>query len=434
VQLEVLAVSGARVGDVVDQQVPRITGRPDLILVSVGANDATHLTSLTDVADRYTRLLDRLPPGVPVVVLGVPDLGGATRLAQPLRSLAVVRGGQVDRIVRDLASSRGAAYVNLARETGPSFRADPDANLAADHYHPSDAGYAVWADAITPVVTWALERAAHPDRPAPPVPGGVPMTERPTIHEAAAVGFDPRRRRVRAGPTVLPDAAVQQLVAELDLRPGRRVLDLAAGTGTLTRLLRPSGADLVAVEPVAGMRAVLADAVPGVEVHDGTAEAIPLPDASVDAVVCAQAFHWFDAPRALTEIGRVLGPGGGLAVVFNIRDDDVPWVGRLTALTGVHDAPPPHHIQARAAFAGDVAAAGLFGPVVVSRFRYEQVLDEEGLVERVRSQSWIGAMGAAEQGALLDRVRELARADPDLAGRDSFVMPYDTEVAICRRH
>ncbi len=170
VQLEVLAVSGARVGDVADQQVPRITGRPDLILVSVGANDATHLTSLTDVADRYTRLLDRLPPGVPVVVLGVPDLGGATRLAQPLRSLAVVRGGQVDRIVRDLASSRGAAYVNLARETGPSFRADPDANLAADHYHPSDAGYAVWADAITPVVRWALERAAHPDRPAPPVP------------------------------------------------------------------------------------------------------------------------------------------------------------------------------------------------------------------------------------------------------------------------
>ncbi len=84
--------------------------------------------------------------------------------------------------------------------------------------------------------------------------------------------------------------------------------------------------------------------------------------------------------------------------------------------------------------AGDVAASGLFGPVAVSRFRYEQVLDEELLVERVRSQSWIGAMGAAEQTALLDRVRELARTDPDLAGRDSFVMPYDTEVAICRRH
>jgi SAM-dependent methyltransferase len=114
------------------------------------------------------------------------------------------------------------------------------------------------------------------------------------------------------------------LVDRLGLGPGRVVVDLAAGTGKLARQLVPSGARVVAVEPLAEMRALIPA---GIEVLEGTAESIPLPDASADAVTVAQAFHWFDAEAALREIGRVLRPDGMLALVSNRRDpspfDDV---------------------------------------------------------------------------------------------------------------
>src|SRR5204863_4913380 len=110
-----------------------------------------------------------------------------------------------------------------------------------------------------------------------------------------------------------PPAAVDHVVATLGITPGRRVLDIGAGTGKFTELLLPTGAAIVAVEPVAEMRAKVA-ALPGVEVHDGTGEALPLPDTSVDAVTVAQAFHWFDPAAALAEMARVLRPEGGLAL------------------------------------------------------------------------------------------------------------------------
>ncbi|TMM16368.1 MAG: endonuclease III, partial [Actinobacteria bacterium] len=117
-----------------------------------------------------------------------------------------------------------------------------------------------------------------------------------------------------------PADALAFLVERLDLRPGRTVADLAAGTGKLTRLLAPTGADVIAVEPIAEMRAK----IEGARVLDGAAEAIPLADASVDAVTVAQAFHWFRAGEALVEIHRVLRPGGGLALVWNVRDERDP--------------------------------------------------------------------------------------------------------------
>lgn len=112
-----------------------------------------------------------------------------------------------------------------------------------------------------------------------------------------------------------------------------RVLDLAAGTGRLTRSLVELGHDVVAVEPDEQMIAVLRDQA-DVEVHVGSAEQIPLPDASVDAVMVGQAFHWFDAPAALDEMARVLVPDGALGLLWNVLDDRVPWVDALTQVTG----------------------------------------------------------------------------------------------------
>ena len=119
------------------------------------------------------------------------------------------------------------------------------------------------------------------------------------------------------------------------LGPERRVLDLAAGTGKLTRLLVPSGADVVAVEPVAAMRDEMRAVLPDLEILDGTAEAIPLGDGSVDAVTVAQAVHWFDLERAVPEMLRVLRPGGALVLVWSLPDQRVDWIQRFTAAIDV---------------------------------------------------------------------------------------------------
>lgn len=157
----VLASSGALVADVVDHQLPLVDDLgPDVVLISVGSNDVTHLTRRDDVRRHYRALLDGLPRGVTAVVLGVPDMGSIPRLAQPLRALAGLRGRQLDGVVREVARDHGAAYVDLAGTTGPAFRAEPGRLFAADRYHPSDDGYAVWADAVAPVMERAMADVA----------------------------------------------------------------------------------------------------------------------------------------------------------------------------------------------------------------------------------------------------------------------------------
>ena len=153
VDLEVRAVSGARIGDVLDDQAPSTTGlEADVVFVSVGANDVTHLTSRDDFGDRYRSLLRQLRAGSAVVLLGVPDMGAIPRLAQPLRAVAGFRGRELDEVVRDVAAEAGATYVPIAAATGPAFRGEPEQLFAADEYHPSAAGYRLWADAVLAAV------------------------------------------------------------------------------------------------------------------------------------------------------------------------------------------------------------------------------------------------------------------------------------------
>jgi lysophospholipase L1-like esterase len=149
VDLRGLAVSGARVSDVLDDQLGDVAAlRPDRVFISVGANDTVHLTSVATFHKRYRRLVQGLPEGAEVVLLGIPDMGAPRRMAQPLRAVAGWRGRRLDRVVREVARETDSTYVDIAGATGPAFRHDPNRYFAADRYHPSDDGYRLWADAI----------------------------------------------------------------------------------------------------------------------------------------------------------------------------------------------------------------------------------------------------------------------------------------------
>jgi SAM-dependent methyltransferase len=205
----------------------------------------------------------------------------------------------------------------------------------------------------------------------------------------------------------------------------RFVLDLAAGTGKLTEALLEAGHEVVAVEPDPGMRAVFAEARPGVPIHAGTAEQIPLPDRSVDAVAIGQAWHWFDPPRALPELARVLRPAGTLAILWNSRDESVPLVAELGAVLDGHDATSGTH---------GVESAEQLGPefsqVERADFHHVQLLDVEALVGLVASRSYTITLAAPERTEMLARVEEIGRRE-SLRSPDGVIrLPY---VTVCLR-
>ncbi|MDQ3353870.1 MAG: class I SAM-dependent methyltransferase [Actinomycetota bacterium] len=247
-----------------------------------------------------------------------------------------------------------------------------------------------------------------------------------SVDDVAARGFGSASDAYERGRPSYPAEAVTCLIDELSMAPGSTVVEVAAGTGKLTRLLTPSGARVVAVEPVAEMRRVLVDKVPGVDVVAGTAEALPLASGSADAVVVAQAFHWFAVPEALAEMARVLRPGGGFGLVWNDRDDSVPWVAELSALIQWDDRPVPSYHQVD--WTAAVEQAGAFGPLEHRQFHLEQQLDVDTLVDRVLSTSYLASRPATEQDKLATQVRRLVADMPD-----RFVLPYRTDVYWCHR-
>jgi len=212
----------------------------------------------------------------------------------------------------------------------------------------------------------------------------------PSLHRAAQVGFDAGAEAYERGRPGFPHEAARRLAAELEIRPGRRLVDLAAGTGKLTRLLVPFGARLVAVEPVDGMRRKLSQTVPGVPVVAGVAEALPLGSGSLDAVTVAQAFHWFHPERALAELHRVLRPSGRLGLVWNVRDESSRISSAMTAIFDRYrrDAPTYRDRAWERAF----AETELFTPLRTATFSHEQHL------ARRRSFSRTGARSPGASG------------------------------------
>jgi SAM-dependent methyltransferase len=209
------------------------------------------------------------------------------------------------------------------------------------------------------------------------------------------------------------------------LPPGaRRVLDLGAGTGKLTRQLRGRGLDVVAVEPLDEMREQLTRVVPDIRVLAGTAEEIPLEDDAVDAVLVAQAWHWVDPLRAVPEAARVLRPGGWLGLLWNIRDERDDWVARLGWILRAYGED--------GADSTSPAVGPPFGPVERLDVRWRHRQSAGAMVDMVASRSYVITLPAREQEKILADVRRLLDTDPALAGAAEIDLPYVTRCSRAR--
>ena len=222
--------------------------------------------------------------------------------------------------------------------------------------------------------------------------GDVPEDE--TERAARATSFGAAAGVYESARPGYPAEAVRDLLGPQPLD----VLDLGAGTGKLTRTLVAAGHHVRAVDPDAGMLASLATAVPEVPYDVGTAESLPLPDASVDAVVAGQAYHWFDPATALPEIARVLRPDGLLGLLWNVRDDEVPWIYDLGQIMGALDAgdqlEPP-------------ALQPVFTEAAVRWYEHVHPLTVDGLVDLAASRSYVIRLPDDERADRLAQVRAL---------------------------
>lgn len=202
--------------------------------------------------------------------------------------------------------------------------------------------------------------------------------------------------------------------------PPRRVVDLGAGTGILSRQVAGLGHDVVAVEPDDLMRGRLSQVSPEIAALPGTAEAIPLPDQSVDAVVAGQAYHWFDQEHAHPEIARVLRPGGVFAAIRNDADDAVPWTVRFTAII---DGSIEHRHESPVVDFGD-----RFDPVELAEFRNELWVTPDHLVAVATTRSPYLVADEHGQGELIEAIRAML-VEFGLAGADRIAMPHLTRVS-----
>jgi SAM-dependent methyltransferase len=223
------------------------------------------------------------------------------------------------------------------------------------------------------------------------------------------------------------EAAIRWCLAPVSGAQPVRVVDVGAGTGILTGALARLGADVVAVEPDQAMLAELRRRLPGVRAVEGTAEALPLPDQSVDAVLCGQAMHWFDLNRALPEIARVLTPGGVFAGLWNVDDDRIGWVAGVAAISrsgstlsrwrAIPDADTGQRVLRE--------GSSWFAPVEESEFGHGQPQSADSLVAVIATSSRLLVLDEAERARKLSALRDFLQQQPETSAAE-FTLPLVT--------
>jgi len=234
-----------------------------------------------------------------------------------------------------------------------------------------------------------------------------------------------------------PDYAQAAVRWALEPAPGPRVLDLGAGTGKLTAALVALGADVIAVEPDPAMLAELRRALPAVRALPGSAEAVPLPDASVDAVLAGHALHWFDMDVAGPAIARVLVPGGILAGLWNVIDNRVDWVAGLERISGSAAIGPRDTLRSWRAETADthlpnIGLAAQFGSPEQAEFPHGQRRTADSLVATLATRAGLLVIPEQEQQATLGQIRAFLASRPETA-RGEFTLPMLTGVLRVRR-
>jgi SAM-dependent methyltransferase len=251
-----------------------------------------------------------------------------------------------------------------------------------------------------------------------------------TVDPRAASGFGAAADAYQRGRPSYPVQAITVVVDAFALCRTSTVLDLAAGTGQLARLMRPRVGTVIAVEPAAAMRGKLAADMPDVVALDGTAEAIPLGDQAVDAVVVGEAFHWFRIAAAAREIARVLTEQGGLALLWNVPTwtvEDTPWLDAFRQIVAGHRRAAGGYPAGDNTWREQLDQTSLFAPIIHVQARHIQHLSCDDFVAQVASWSWIANLPDAERLTVLASVRELMREHPEIS------IPYRTDLYWTRR-
>jgi SAM-dependent methyltransferase len=253
----------------------------------------------------------------------------------------------------------------------------------------------------------------------------------PDVHSNASTGFGNAAQTYTRGRPDYPPELLIWLRQVLALGIGKTAIDLGAGTGKFTKLLLQTGATVIAVEPIEAMRAELAVALPDVNCITGTAQAMNLPDTIGDAVLCAQAFHWFATGAALAEIHRVLKPGGKRGLVWNVRDESVGWVAAITKIIAPYEGDTPRYYKNewRRPFQG-----ALFSELRETCFPYQHIgTPQQVIVDRFLSVSFIAALPNSERSKVRQQLVDLIASHPALKGRDTIAFPYQTHAYCCDR-
>src|SRR5471032_707686 len=251
------------------------------------------------------------------------------------------------------------------------------------------------------------------------------------VHKTAQLGFSTEASTYAHGRPDYPADLKAWLRETLGIDPESTVIDLGAGTGKFTRLLKSLGIDVVAIEPVEAMRTEFAKNLPDVRILEGTAESIPLESGTAQALVCTQAFHWFATEPALAEIHRVLKPNGRLGLIWNVRDESVDWVAAITDIITPYEGDTPrfHSGRWREAFTGEY-----FSAPHMTCFAYQHVGSPgEVIMDRFLSVSFIAALPVAEKASVTAQLQALIDTHPALRGRDTVAFPYQTQAYVCHR-